>query len=274
MRLWLLALMLLAAGRVEAQGGLLVPDLPVIVSESSALQRATVEVQLGLGDQNPSWQMSQTALQVFTQKLADVLAHAPTEMDRLVMAAKNPEPTYRGLTLTLRRVDGKRYATLLLAQGKIRVRGGRVLADDPGRELEYWVFGTARIRRDLLLGSQVLPVVTFDQCRVLGNQVVETEPRQCLLPDKNILLETPDPLTRASLRATDFDSCLKYGKSLIYTFPRRCLAAGGRVFTEPPRVYEDVPVLDPNAFGGVSAGEVSAAVSGSVVAVSPDVPLD
>lgn len=264
--MWVLVVMVGMAAQAVAQplpqGGALVPDLQVIISDSTLLQRATVEVQLGMGDQNPTWQLSQTALQVFPQKLADVLAQAPDGVDRLAVTAKNPEPTYRGLTLALRRVDGQRYATLLVTQGKIRVHGGDVLADDPGRRLEYWLFGTARIRRDLLLGSQVLPVVTFEQCRVLGNQIVETQPRQCLLPDQNILLETPDPLTRASLRATDFDSCLKHGKALIYTFPRRCMADGGRVFTEPPKVYEIPPVLDAGAFGGVSATGASLTVPG------------
>lgn len=40
----------------------------------------------------------------------------------------------------------------------------------------------------------------LEQCRLLGQQIVETRPRQCLLPDNNLLLETDEPPTLASAR--------------------------------------------------------------------------
>jgi hypothetical protein len=83
-----------------------------------------------------------------------------------------------------------------------------------------------------------MPALRFDDCRLMGFPIVNTKPRQCLLPEDGIMLETEEQPTAKSLKATNFDSCLNYGQSLINTFPRRCVAAGGRVFSEPPRVYE------------------------------------
>ena len=87
-----------------------------------------------------------------------------------------------------------------------------------------------------VLATQVLPIFTFDHCRILGNIIVETQPRQCLLPDNNLIFEVPEKATLASLKINNFEMCLKEGQALIHTFPRRCMAAGGRVFTEPPRL--------------------------------------
>jgi hypothetical protein len=136
-------------------------------------------------------------------------------------------------------LEGKRFTPLTVFEGKILAPGNQLVARDYGRRLEYWLFSTARLRRDQLLGAHLLPVVSFEQCRLLGQRVIETTPRQCLLPDNNLLLETPQPVTLAAAKLKDFDGCWKAGLALIYTFPRRCIAAGGRVFTEPPRVFEE-----------------------------------
>lgn len=231
------------------------------------VQRVLVTVQMGKGNENPVWQMTHTASQVWLGKLAEPELIPP--MDPAVLKqVKSPSVSYKGLKVEMQLVDGRKFDAITLYNGKVSGPKGNTVKDDPARGLEYWVFSTARVRRDLLLGPQVLPVLAFEQCRLLGMEIVATEPRQCLLPNKDILLQVDEKPTRASLKAKDFDSCLKYGQSLIASFPRRCIAAGGRVFSEPPRVAE-APADAPLAAGvsGSLQVPVSATVGVSAVEV-------
>ena len=233
------------------QDALLIPTLENIALEREDMQVALVSVDLGLGNENPFWQMSQTALTVFLNRLA-TLEQAPVLEDRIWPYLSAPDPRYRGILVMLQTKSGRRFMPMRLYQGKLIATDDSRLARDPGRRLEYWLFGTARVRRDQLVGSRVLPIFTFEQCRVLGQRIVETTPRQCLLADNNLLLETSEPPTLESAQLRNFDDCLQQGRGLIYTFPRRCVAAGGRVFTEPPQVFEtpipaDMPIVTPKA---------------------------
>jgi hypothetical protein len=218
----------------------------VTVEEHGPLvQRVLVTVQMGKGNENPVWHMTHTASQVWLGKLSEPEPVAPVDQ-AVLKQVKSPSPSYKGLKIEMQTVNGKKFEPITVYNGKVVGPKGQTVKDDPGRGLEYWVFSTARVRRDLLLGPQVLPVIAFEQCRLLGMEIVATEPRQCLLPDKTILLQTDEKPTRASLKAKDFDSCLKHGQALIASFPRRCMAAGGRVFAEPPRVAEapaDAPLV-------------------------------
>lgn len=226
------------------QDALLTASLRKIDDKREDIQEAMVVVQMGHGEDNPRWMMSHTQLQVFINKLFD-MPERPFPEDDIWPKLKPVDPSYKGITVVLQTWDQKRFEPIRVFEGRVTAPGGVLLTPDFGRQLEYWMFGTARVRRDQLLGVNVLPVLSFEQCRLLGQRIVETSPRQCLLPDNNLLLETSEAPTLKSAKLRDFDGCLKDGKALIYTFPRRCVAAGGRVFTEPPRVAEEKKLLVP-----------------------------
>lgn len=211
---------------------------------ASQVQTVRVEVQLGKGPENPQWSMSHTVLQVWLGKL--IGDNVSPVADNVLKATPAPSSGYKGLKVMMSTIGGKKFEPLTIQNGRI-TSNGKLVKTDTGRAIEYWLFSTARVKRDWLLGPQVLPVLTFEQCRLLGMQVVETEPRQCLLPDGTILLDVPEKPTLQSLRITDFAGCLKHGKGLINTFPVRCVVAGGRVFAEPPQALEtpaDAPLAD------------------------------
>jgi hypothetical protein len=219
------------------QDALLEPNIESILAAREDMQLALVTVDMGLANENPLWAMSQTALTVFLNKLAR-WSEDPVADDGIWPFIESPDDRFKGITLLLQTKVGRRFAPITVYNGKMLAPNGAQLVRDPGRHMEYWLFGTARVRRDQLLGSQLLPIYTFEQCRVLGQRVIETTPRQCLLANNNLMLETQEPPTIASAKLKTFEDCLTSGQGLIYTFPRRCVAAGGRVFTEPPIVYE------------------------------------
>ncbi|MBI1308607.1 MAG: hypothetical protein GC129_01935 [Proteobacteria bacterium] len=258
------------------QDQLLPLSVEAVAHDRADIDQVMVVVQMGHGDDNPRWLMSQTHMPVLFDKLM-TLPQKPMPEDEIWPKLDAPTKSYRGLTVLMKRVDGKRFAPMKVFEGKVTNLQGEMVGPDFGRRLEYWLFGTARVRRDQMLGVSVLPVLSFEQCRLLGQKIVQTSPRQCLLPNNNLLLEVDEKPTLASARITSFDQCLQKGEALIYTFPRRCVAAGGRVFTEPPQVYDNVltPVatpLAPNAEASVSAtmGGLRA-VSGSTPPVAPAV---
>jgi len=203
--------------------------------------------------ENISWPITQTELAVLMGRLQNLKAK-PHHNDTLFAALKEKNPNYNGITLTLHTRDGNKITPLHVFEGNVR-SDGALYERDPGRELEYWLFGTAKVVKQQILATQVLPIFTFNHCRILGNVIVNTQPRQCLLPDNNLLFEVPEKPTLASLKINDFDACLKEGKAIIHTFPRRCMVAGGRVFTEPPRLLERPIFGLRSAVGQAPAGD-------------------
>lgn len=259
---------------VLPQNDVLPATLNEIGTRADDLTSVMVVVEMGRGEDNPRWLMSSTHVAVMVDLLAKLPEH-PLPVDALWPKLKRPEPKYHGLRLLLQTIDGKRFAPIEVFEGKITAPDGRLIAPDYGRRFEYWLFGTARVRRDQILGAHVLPVLSFEQCRLLGQRIVYTTPRQCLLPDNNLLLESRVLPTLEAARVKDFDGCLQHGNALIYTFPRRCLTIGGRVFTEPPRVYEPPKVAprSPLLNGGLgkpmTLEELSVAISSTILPVGP-----
>ncbi|MCP5405620.1 MAG: hypothetical protein H6922_05320 [Pseudomonadaceae bacterium] len=242
MRMWTAVLLVLPVAGwawTPAQGP--IPPLKVtpevLLENGDDIQRVVVEAEVGKGKENPQWSLSFTAIPILVDKLLEA-EPVPPIAPKVLAAAKQPEPAYKGLTVRMSTAGGRPFEPFKVYNGRVRAQGGAVIRDDMGRGLEYWLFSTARVQRDVRLGAQVLPVLAFEQCRLLGMMVVATEPRQCVMPDETLLLETETPADMSTLKIHDFDSCLKYGKALLATFPRRCVAAGGRVWVEPPRVVE------------------------------------
>ncbi len=237
---------------VMPQDNVLPATLENIYLNREDIEQAMVVVELGQKGENPQWVMSPTQMQVMLDTMLQFMPDKPTVEDAIWPKLKRKDPSYKGIRVVLRTVWGRNFEPFTIFEGQVKAADGRLVVPDYGRRLEYWMFGASRVRRDQMMGAHMLHVLTFEQCRLLGQQIVETRPRQCLLPDNNLLLETQELPTLASARIRDFDGCLKKGKALIYTFPRRCIAAGGRVFTEPPKVYEapqpaDAPVVSSTA---------------------------
>lgn len=233
-----------ASKRVLPQHAPLAVNLIDLAEKAADVQQVSVEVEMGLLRDNPKWMLNQTVVQIFVSKLLN-MPDKPVPEDKWLAKMAAPEESYHGIRLTMVNAAGRPYETITVYNGRVRLPGGRVLHSDYGRQLEYWLFGTARTRKLQMVGPSVMPVLTFEQCRVMGQPIVETAPRQCVLDDGNLILETKEPVTEKSLKAVDFDTCLTHGKALIYSFPRRCMAAGGRVFTEPPRMVEELVTTPP-----------------------------
>ncbi|TKW60862.1 MAG: hypothetical protein DI628_08220 [Blastochloris viridis] len=223
---------------VMPQDDVLPATLDTLYQYREDIDQVLVTVEMGQGVDNPQWLMSATQREVLLDSLLQFMPEKPQPEDMLWPKLKKMDRKYKGFRIVMRTVWGRNIAPITIFEGKVSAENGALLAPDYGRRMEYWMFGTSRIRRDQMVGAAVLPVFTFEQCRLLGQPIVHTRPRQCLLPDNNLLLETSEMPTLQSARIANFDECLINGKALIYTFPRRCVAAGGRVFTEPPRVYE------------------------------------
>lgn len=261
---------------VMPQDDVLAATLEGIYLNREDIDQAFVVVELGQGEDNPEWVMSPTQMQVLLDTLLQFMPEKPTVEDAIWPKLTRKDPKYKGMRVVLRTVWGRHFEPFTVFEGQVKSASGHVLVPDYGRRLEYWMFGASRVRRDQMMGAHMLHVLTFEQCRLLGQQIVETRPRQCLLPDNNLLLESDELPTLASAKIRDFDGCLKSGKALIYTFPRRCIAAGGRVFTEPPKVYE-APVLPADAPVASSASVPSVDVMGGGnlrLQNELDIPLD
>lgn len=259
----------------EREPALLHPTLQRMVENVENVVSASLVVEMGKGDKNPHWVLTQTDIAVLFGALqkAPARTFAEGEVDEKRIPP-NPKSAYRGLVVSFDTVGEVVMDPLHVYNGFIRDEAGNPLQADSSRYVEYWLFGTAHIREQQAIALQVLPVVTFEQCRVLGNVIIPTQPRQCLLADGNLLLEVPEPPTPASLKINSFDGCLKQGAALINTFPRRCMVAGGKVFTEPARVEEfdfntyvsPTTPLDLDALLGLSPTAITATVvTGSVV---------
>lgn len=197
----------------------------------------SAKLRILMGDKSVSWPITQTELSVFMGKLKR-LPQGGHPHDALFAQLPEQDASYKGLEVRLTLRDGEQLAPLHIFEGNI-LAGSTHYGRDAGRELEYWLFGTAKIIKQQMLAVQVLPVFTFKQCKTLGNIIVETQPRQCLLPDNNLIFDVPEKPTLEGLQVRTFDACLEHGAALIHTFPRRCMVKGGRVFTEPPRLLEN-----------------------------------
>lgn len=257
---------------VMPQDNILAASLDNIYLNREDIDQAMVVVEIGQKGENPQWIMSPTQMQVMLDTLLQFMPDKPTVEDAIWPKLKRKDPSYKGIRVVLKTVWGRNFEPFVIFEGQIKTAGGRLIVPDYGRRLEYWMFGASRVRRDQMMGAHLLNVLTFEQCRLLGQQIVETRPRQCLLPDNNLLLETQELPTLASARIRDFDGCLKNGKALIYTFPRRCISSGGRVFTEPPRVYETPQPADAPMSGSASVPQVDVMMSEGVTLKSELIP--
>lgn len=207
----------------------------VIKDNKNDIITATIEIDVGNKQENPRWIPDRTTLTILMEKLTQPVTSKDYEPG--LIPTRNETKNYKGIILRLKTVHGEMIDTMRIYNGYITAPDGTTITTDPQRTLEYWLFSTSENNIGQKIAVQVLPILTFEQCKLIGSLTINTRPAQCLLPDNRILLDVPYKLlSDDDLKVSDFDSCLEFGESLIDTFPRRCLAKGGRVFTEPVRL--------------------------------------
>jgi hypothetical protein len=189
----------------------------------------------GEGFPHYTWDVPQDQKAVLFTWLKDI-ARGDINRDP-TLATEGKVKEYRGVEIQFLDYNGGKLETITLYNELVRNAFGDVLFRDFGRYFEYWVWSTTEVFELQAVAAKVLPIYSFDQCLRLGNPIIETFPRQCLLADGDIFLEVSEKPTMESLLIHKFDDCLEKGQALINTFPRRCVAAGGHVYTEPPRLF-------------------------------------
>lgn len=205
-------------------------DLPVIADNTLKVEVKVVDTQ---AEKPFIWNMSPADIAVFYDKLKNIKSVQPILSD---LNIPNPKSGYRGLEFTITNKYGESLEPFTIFNGQLLSFNGVELAKDPNRNFEYTIWGLNYSNKNQSLMWKMLPIINFDQCVKLGNRMVHTTPRQCLLSNGDIFLDIAEKPTQEALSIKDFDDCLVKGQAIINTFPRRCIAAGGHIYTEPPRV--------------------------------------
>ena len=233
-----LCLMLMVQNSAEAKNA----DIPSSVTQFSFENLAviadnTLKVEITVMDTQAlelfKWRLSPADMGVFYKKLAQLPNKATVESN---LDIPNPESGYRGLEVAITNKYGEQIEPFTIYNGALKTFNGEKLMTDPNRDLEYTLWGLNYSPKNQRMMVKMLPIIDFDQCVKLGNKMVPTTPRQCLLKNGEIFLDVAEKPTQESITIRDFDECLVKGQAIINTFPRRCIAAGGHVFAEPPRV--------------------------------------
>ena len=222
------------------------PERPMLPFTMASIQEITddilkleIEIDFGAEAESITWTFPQTHIATFFSRLTKLKG---MKSDHPELTIANPENTpYIGLKLHFFNKENRPYETVFLYNGDVSTTRG-LLATDVDRKLEYWVFGINTSYANRLIAAKGLPIISFKECVLIGNPIVETTPRQCLMANGDIFLDIEEMATQKALSVTNFDTCLNKGEAIINTFPRRCITAGGHVFTEPPRLPE-APVL-------------------------------
>jgi len=133
--------------QVMPQDDVLPATLDQIYLSRIDIDQALVVVELGQGMDNPQWIMSATQLEVLLDTLLQFMPEKPTVEDAIWPKLKRPDPKYRGVRIVLRTVWGRHFEPFTIFEGNVTAAGGRVMTQDYGRRMEYWMFGTSRLWR-------------------------------------------------------------------------------------------------------------------------------
>ncbi|MBI1363835.1 MAG: hypothetical protein GC134_07595 [Proteobacteria bacterium] len=205
-----------------------------LVADNSKVAQVTVDVDIEDKTQDPmSWTLSPLDIPVLLRKLAE-----KKEVYGKVSTVPS-ESGYAGVTLHMLSPKGRSYGPIHIYQNAVEIDGKPRFLQDHDRDLEFWIFGTARNYDARVRTINLLEIYTFGDCLKLGNTLVETAPRQCIIPDGTTFLESNEILTEKDKKINTFDRCLEAGNPLINSFPRKCIAPGGRLYVEPPRLKGD-----------------------------------
>lgn len=208
------------------------PVKPALWAEdNSMVASARVVVSTTVAPDKMRWDLSPLDVPVLTAKLA---ALNPDSCGKPAAPAKGTN--YSGLTIHITSTKDEPYQPIRVYGNSVTLNNATCALQDTDRNFEYWVFSTARTFDQRVKATEVLNIFSFGECLRLGHVIVETTPRQCVLPDGTTFVEDTEKLTAADRKITDFDKCFAAGRPIIETFPRKCMAPGGRLYLEPPRV--------------------------------------
>lgn len=205
-------------------------NLPVIADNTLTVDVKVIDIE---DNENFVWRMTPSDIAIFYDKLKMMQQKQP---EQVMLDIQNPESGYRGLEFTITNKYGEKIEPFTVYNGKLLTFAGDEIIKDHNRDFEYTIWGLNYTPKNQTLMWKMLPIIDFDECIKLGNRLVETTPRQCLLNNGDIFLDINEKPTQEALSIKNFDDCLVKGQAIINTFPRRCIAAGGHIYTEPPRV--------------------------------------
>ena len=215
-------------------------DIKALAEDNSHVRDITLQVHVSGHDKAAKadeklmhWALSSVDRPIFIQKVADLEpALAGT------VSVPKSRTSYQNISVTITLDDGSVLPPIKIYANRVELPGKSVPLEDTKRDTEFWLFGTADTYKQRLRATELLDIMTFRECMLLGHTIVETDPRQCVLPNGTTFLEVElsKPLTEKEIAIRDFEACLKGGYPLILTFPRKCVAPGGRVYVEPPRL--------------------------------------
>lgn len=208
-------------------------DFKKIDAYNEEVKDITIHTLEGKHWENYKWQLTKTHIPVFLNRIQTIEQAQYEDWD---LRITNPDQDYKGLEIQVEFKNGEKLDPFTVYDGTIKV-DGKVISEDPNRAFEYWLFSLNTQKANQEIAARVLPIFTFSQCAQIGNPIIHTSPRQCLMANQHIFLDVPEKPTQATLNVTNFDECLAKGEAIIDTFPRRCIMAGGHVFTEPPRIF-------------------------------------
>ena len=207
-------------------------DIKHFVDNIKNVHNIAIQIDQENDKQNMYWYLTLPQRYVIAEKLNSLDPHTTLDKTNLL---PYKDKTYREVVMHARTIDGDIYGSLRVFDGRITDIDDTLIRYDEDRNLEFWLLGTAQRVEQRYVIAQSVPVVSFEQCKTLGNQIMETSPRQCLLTTGDVLMEVKGGISEEALAVNSFDECLQHGQKLIKSFPRKCVAAGGRVFMEQRR---------------------------------------
>ena len=219
--------------RVEAPKP--VPDFESLHLNNGDLRSAQVQIRLSGNNADKEtflmWRLNPVELPIFIDKVrklqVSVSGIVPTEKSNTI---------YDHIEVSLLGNAGQVYEPVKIYQNKVDLPADTLPYEDSNRDLELWLLGTAKTfgQKDQI--ANLITIWSYEDCKALNHTLVDSVPRQCVLPDGTTYLEIDKKLSQKDKAINNFDKCLKAGHPLIVTFPRKCVAPGGRVYIEPPRL--------------------------------------
>ena len=212
-----------------------IPDFEELMLNNQSVRTAQVQVHLKQGQDDDetllSWRMNPVEYPVFIKK---VHALKPALTGSVPVTPSGT--AYARTSVRLVDNEGQTYAPVNIYQNRVFVPGKEAPHEDNNLDLQTWVFGTAKRLDQREIISELIRVYSYDQCKTLGHTLVDTSPRQCILPDGSTYIDIDERLTPEGRKITTFEKCLKGGFPIVDTFPRQCVAPGGRIYVEPPQL--------------------------------------
>ncbi len=211
-----------------------IPNLKELALNNGELRTAEVQILLKEdkeAQQKLRWHLNPVELPVFLERINKI---EPALSGQVTGTPSGTE--YRFLQVRLIAKNGVVYQPINIYQNRIRVPGINIPLEDENRELEMWTMGTAKTFAQRSAITKLLKIMSFDECKALNHTLMDTMPRQCILPDGTTFLDIDKKLSDKYRDITNFDKCLHGGHPLIVDFPRKCVAPGGQVHIEPPRL--------------------------------------